>query len=386
MMKYFSMSHVSAGFVAVLVGYTSAASIVYQAAAASGASPDQIASWLWALGVGMGVCGIGLSLYYRDPIVIAWSTPGAALLVTSLSGVSLSDAIGAFIACSALITLCGITGWFDYLTHHIPKSVAAAMLAGVLLRFGLAIFPAFEKETLLVGIMVVSYLLGKRWFSRLCIPLTFAIGVGMAFIQDGIDLSQFSLNLTIPVWVTPSFNWSVMIGVGLPLFIVTMASQNIPGLAILRTHGYETPSSAVISWTGICGLILAPFGGFAFNIAAITASLCMGEEVDRQKERCYLAAIWAGLFFLLAGLFGGIVAGLLGAFPSALVSTIAGLALLGTIANSLKVALTQDDEREASIITFLITGAGGTFLTIGAPFWGLVVGLIVYYVMNWAKD
>lgn len=382
-MKYFSLAHVSAGFVAVLVGYTSAATLIYQAAAAGGASPDQIGSWLWALGIGMGLCGISLSLYYREPIMIAWSTPGAALLITSLSGVALSDAIGAFIASSALIVLCGVTGWFDHLMRYIPKNLAAAMLAGVLLRFGLAIFPAFESEALLVGLMVLAYLALKIWFPRLTIPFTFGVGIVVAALQGNIGGITFDIELTNPVWVSPTFDLSVVIGVGLPLFIVTMASQNLPGIAVLRAHGYETPASPLISWTGFFGLVLAPFGGFAFNIAAITASLCMGQDVDLDKNRCYLAAIWGGLFFILAGLFGGVVAGLLGVFPIALISTIAGLALLGTIGNSLKMALEDTQSNEAAIITFVITGSGGTFLTIGSPFWGLIVGLVVYHLLKY---
>lgn len=378
MRQYFSLSHISAGFVAILVGYTSAAAIVFQAALSAGATPDQVSSWLWAVGIAMGVMGIALSVYYKHPIMIAWSTPGAALLVTSLPGIAYSDAIGAFLFCSALITLCGVTGWFDKIMKLVPQSLATAMLAGVLLRFGLNVFPAFEAETLIVGAMVLTYIIGKWRQSPYAIPLTFAIGVILSASQGKIDMSSISLDLTVPVWQTPTFDLSVLIGIGLPLFIVTMASQNVPGIAVLRAHGYQTPASPLIGWTGAMGLVFAPFGGYAFNMAAITAALCMGEDVDKDPAKRYLATVWVGVFYFLAGLFGATVAGFFAAFPHALVAAIAGLALLGTIANSLNAALSEAKGREAAILTFIITASGGTFLSVGTPFWGLLVGLAVY--------
>ncbi|WP_417789430.1 benzoate/H(+) symporter BenE family transporter [Terasakiella pusilla] len=378
MRQYFSLSHISAGFVAILVGYTSAAAIVFQAALSAGATPAQVSSWLWAVGIAMGIMGIALSVYYKHPIMIAWSTPGAALLVTSLPGIAYSDAIGAFLFCSALITICGITGWFDKIMKLVPQSLATAMLAGVLLRFGLNVFPAFEAETLIVGAMVLTYIIGKWRQSPYAIPLTFAIGVILSATQGKIDMSGISLDLTVPVWQTPTFDLSVLIGIGLPLFIVTMASQNVPGIAVLRAHGYQTPASPLIGWTGAMGLVFAPFGGYAFNMAAITAALCMGEDVDKDPARRYLATVWVGVFYFLAGLFGATVAGFFATFPSALVAAIAGLALLGTIANSLNAALSDAKGREAAILTFIITASGGTFLSVGTPFWGLLVGLAVY--------
>ncbi|MDV7338104.1 benzoate/H(+) symporter BenE family transporter [Terasakiella sp. A23] len=378
MKQFFSPSYISAGFVAILVGYTSAAAIVFQAAIAAGATPDQVSSWMWALGVAMGVMGIALSVYYRHPIMIAWSTPGAALMVTSLPGIAYSDAIGAFLFCSLLITICGLTGWFDKIMKLIPQSLATAMLAGVLLQFAFKIFPAFETETLIVAAMLVTYILAKWMKSTYAIPLTFAIGVILALMQGKIDMGDITLEVTTPVWTTPTFDISVLIGIGLPLFIVTMASQNVPGIAALRAHGYQTPASPLIGWTGAMGLAFAPFGGYAYNMAAITAALCMSEDVHPDPKQRYYSTIWVGIFYLLAGIFGATVAGFFTAFPQALVGAIAGLALLGTIANSLHGALEDTRGREAAILTFVITASGGTFLTIGAPFWGLVIGLIVY--------
>ncbi|NVJ93750.1 MAG: benzoate/H(+) symporter BenE family transporter [Methylocystaceae bacterium] len=382
MKNFFSLPQISAGFVAILIGYSSAAAIVFQAARAAGGTPEQVGSWLWALGIAMGVMGIALSLYYRQPILIAWSTPGAALLVTSLQGVDMSQAVGAFIFCSALITLCGVTGWFDKIMKLVPQCLANAMLAGVLLRFALEIFPAFQSESLIVGAMTVLYILGKWRKSPFSVPLSFAIGIVTAFSLGKIDFSHITFAFTQPVWVTPEFDMSIMIGVGLPLFVVTMASQNVPGIAVLRAHGYNVAASPLISWTGLMGVLLSPFGGYAYNLAAITAAVCMGEDVHKDPKKRYISAVWAGIFYLFAGVFGVTVASFFTSFPHALVAAIAGLALLGTIANSLNFAFAETDGREAAILTFVITASSASLFGIGAPFWGLIVGVVTYHLMN----
>ncbi|MGB0681821.1 MAG: benzoate/H(+) symporter BenE family transporter [Magnetovibrionaceae bacterium] len=385
MLKSFSFTHLSAGFVAILVGYTSSAAIIFQAALAAGAGPEEVASWMWALGLGLGLGGIGLSLFYKAPIMLAWSTPGAALLVTSLSGISMAEAIGAFFFSSALMLLCGLTGLFDRFMTWVPESLARAMLAGILLQFGLSIFPAFESSVIMVGAMVTAFVIGTWRRSAYTIPMTFLTGVVIALVQGRIDVTAMTFELTTPVWTTPSFDPAVLIGIGLPLFIVTMASQNVPGLATLRAHDYKTPASPIISLTGALGLIFGGLGGFAYNLAAITAALCMGEHVDKDPKRRYWGAVWAGVFYLLAGLFGATVASFFASFPQALVATIAGLALLGTIATSLHVALARAEGREAAILTFVITASSGSLLDIAAPFWGLVCGLGVHYLLTAGK-
>ncbi len=378
MLRFFSPSYISAGFVAVLVGYAGAGAIVFQAANAAGASPAEISSWLWALGIGMGVSSIGLTFYYRQPILIAWSTPGAALLVTSLPGVPMSESIGAFLFSSILLTLCGVTGLFQKIMAFVPQSLASALLAAVLLKFGLDAFVALESDVLMVGVMVVVYLLTKQFLPRYVIPLTFFVGIVIALVGGTISAIETTFTLTLPVFVMPSFEITTLIGVGIPLFIVTMASQNVPGIAALRAHGYDVPASPLIGWSGLTGVILAPFGGFAFNLAAITAALCMSPEVHPDPSKRYPAVIWASVFYCLAGLFGAAITALFIAFPAALVMAIAGLALLSTIANSLEAALKVEAERDAAILTFAVTASGMTLLSIGAPFWGLVIGMSAY--------
>ena len=375
MARFFSISHVSAGFIAVLVGYTSSAAIVFSAASAAGAGAAQISSWLLALGLGMGATCIGLSLHFRAPVLTAWSTPGAALLATALVGLPMSEAIGAFVFASALLTLCGVTGWVETIMKHVPKTLAAAMLAGVLLRFGIDVFVALRAQLGLVALMLAIYFCGRRFNSRYTIPATLAGGLIWATQGGLIHFEAVTLTLAQPIYTAPTFTVSTIIGVGIPLFIVTMASQNVPGIAVLRANGYQTPVSPLIGWTGLTGLLLAPFGGFSFNLAAITAAICMSPEADRDPQRRYLAAVWAGIFYLVTGLLGATVASVFAALPRELVAAIAGIALLGTISNSLGAAVADADERDAAIVTFLTTASGLTLAGVGSAFWGLLFGL-----------
>lgn len=377
-----SFSAIVAGFVAVLVGYTSSAAIIFQAAAAAGASPLQIGGWLSMLGLGMGITSLGLSLYYRTPILTAWSTPGAALLVTSLPGTPLNEAIGVFIFASGLILLCGVTGLFAKLMNYIPQAISAAMLAGILLRFGLDAFASLQINFSLSAGMCLVYLFTRRYLPRYGIVLTLFAGLAIAALQGNIHFSQHTLSFAKPEFIAPHFTLSTLLGIGIPFFVVTMASQNAPGIATLKAAGYEVPTSPLISWTALTALVLAPFGGFTVCIAAITAAICMGSDVHPDPKRRYMAAVAAGGFYLLAGVFGGTIGMLFSALPVTLIHTIAGLALLGTIAGSLQRALQDDKQRDAAVITFLITASGLTLLNVGAAFWGLIGGVLAYAIFS----
>lgn len=372
--RWSSLSHVSAGFLAVLVGYSSSAAIVFEAARAAGADAAQMASWLCALGLGMGLSCIALSLRYRAPVLTAWSTPGAALLATSLHGVSMAQAIGVFMFASALAAWAGFSGWFERLMHRIPRALVSALLAGVLLEFGLGAFGALARAPLLVGAMLLTLLAARRFAPRYAVALSFGAGVAVAAIGGAWHVGPLPWHVTHPVWVTPRWSWSALLGIGLPLFVVTMAAQNLPGIAMLRTHGYSTPASPLVGWTGLLGVLLAPFGGFSFNLAAITAGICMSPEADPDPHRRWRAAVWAGSFYAATGLLGASVAALFAAFPQALVAGIAGLALLGTLGNSLSGALADASWREPALITFLVTASGFTLGGIGSAFWGLLLG------------
>ncbi|MGV8927346.1 MAG: benzoate/H(+) symporter BenE family transporter [Ewingella sp.] len=387
-LKDFTFSAVLAGFVAVMVGYTSSAAIIFQAAEAAGASVAQIGSWLTMLGLGMGITSIGLSLWYRTPVVTAWSTPGAALLVTSLPGTSINDAIGVFIFATGLILLCGVTGLFARLMKYIPQALSAAMLGGILLRFGLDAFTSLQSNFPLAGAMCLVYLLARRLLPRYAIVLTLAVGLVVAAWQGEIALQDQGQSMTfaMPEFIMPHFTLSALLGIGIPFFVVTMASQNAPGIATLKAHGYNLPVSPLISWTALTALVLAPFGGFTFCIAAITAAICMGEDVHPDPKKRYIAAVAAGGFYLLAGLFGGSIGMLFTALPTPLIHTIAGLALLGTISGSLHRALAEESQRDAAIVTFLITASGLSLLGIGSAFWGLVGGVITHFILSYSRQ
>jgi benzoate membrane transport protein len=380
-----SVSTLTAGFISVLVGFTSSVAIVFQAATSLGATPAQISSWMWALGLGMGLCSVVPSLWLRKPVMVAWSTPGAAVLATAAvsGGFGMAEAIGAFIVCAALITLFGVTGWFETLMARIPMPIANALLAGVLARFGLDAFVALKSALGLVLLMLGSYLLGRRLWPRFAVPVVLVVGSAFAALHGQIHLHGVQWSLTWPVFTAPVFTLSAAISLALPLFVVTMASQNLPGVAAIRSAGYDVPISKVITLTGIATLLLAPFGAFALNLSAITAAICMGREAHEDPARRYAASVTSGALYTLIGLFGAAVAGVLTAFPRELVVAIAGLALLGSIGGGLASALKEDRQREAALITFLVTLSGVTLWGIGSAFWGVVAGGVALFVQQW---
>ncbi|WP_269147958.1 benzoate/H(+) symporter BenE family transporter [Comamonas aquatica] len=381
----FSLSALSAGFVAVLVGVTSSVALVFQAAQAFGATPAQISSWMWALGWGIGLCCAVPSLLLRKPVMVAWSTPGAAVLAAAgvAGGFSMAEAVGAFIVSAALIALCGFSGWFERVMDRIPAAIAAALLAGVLARFGLQVFESAQTALPLVLSMLLTYVLSRRLWPRYAVMLTLMAGIACAAWQGQMQWSQVEWRLALPVFTTPSFTWQACISVALPLFVVTMASQNLPGVAVIRTAGYALPVSRLVGTTGVVTLLLAPFGAFGINLAAITAAICMGTEAHADPAKRYTAAVWCGLFYVLLGIFGAVVAGLLAAFPKELVMAIAGLALLGSIGGGLVAALQQDSSREAALITFLVTLSGVVIAGIGSAFWGVVAGGLTLFVQQY---
>ena len=384
--RFFVPAHISAGFIAPLVGYTSSAAIIFQAANSTGANDAMITSWFWALGLGMGLSTIGLSLFFKQPILTAWSTPGAAILVTSLAGVPLAEAIGAFLLCSVLLTLVGLSGWFDRLMAFMPQSIAAAMLAGVLLPFAMHMIMSLESQLALVLTMIMTFFISRVFWPKLAIMVTFLMGIMIAWVQNLIIWQSLSLQISSPIWTTPEWSLSATIGVAIPLFIVTMASQNLPGIVVLRSHGYDAPAAPLITWTGITGLLMAPFGGFAFNLSAIMAAICMGKDVDTDPQQRYRSAVWAGLFIVATGIFADSLTGLFNSLPQALVISIAGLALLGTISSSLSTALVRESERIPAMITLITTASGVALWGIGSAFWGLVIGVSALLIQHYSTN
>ena len=381
-----SPSAVVAGFIAMLTGYTSSLVLMFQAGQAAGLSSAQISSWIWALSIGMAVCSIGLSLRYRTPVTVAWSTPGAALLITSLGGVTYGEAIGAYITCAVLVVICGLTGSFERLVRRIPASLASALLAGILFKIGSEIFVAAQHRTTLVLGMFFSYLLIKRVSPRYSVLAALIVGTALSGALGLLDFSHFNLEVATPVWTTPSFSLAATISIGIPLFVVAMTSQNMPGVAVLRADGYQVPASPLISVTGFASLLLAPFGAHGINLAAISAAICTGPHAHEDPNKRYTAAVWCGIFYGIAGTFGATLAALFAALPKELVLSIAALALFGSIMNGLSVAMNEPKEREAALITFMVTASGFTLFSIGSAFWGIVAGVLTLLILNWRKS
>ena len=379
-----SLSAVVTGFAVVLVGYASSVAIVFQAARAVGATPAETTSWLWALGIGMGVTCIGLALWFRRPVLTAWSTPGAAL-IASTHGIGVRAAIGAFVVAGALMLAAGATGAFARVMGRIPAPLAAALLAGILARFGLDAARAGTSAPWIVVPMVVSFVIARLLVPRWVVIVALVTGVVAAVGAGRLSFAHVHVAAATPHWTSPVFTASAVIGLGLPLFIVTMAGQNLPGVAVLRANGYEAPVSEAVAVTGATTLALAPFGGFSFNLAAITAAMCASREAHEDPARRYVAVVAAGVFYVALGLLGGAVVGLLAAFPSQLVETLAGLALLGTTGAALAAAFSDERMRDAAGLTFLITLSGIDVAGIGSAFWGVVAGAAVLGVRRLSR-
>jgi benzoate membrane transport protein len=393
--KDLSWSTFTAGFVAVLVGFTSSIAIVFQAAQAFGATQEMLASWVWAISIGMGLTTAIPSLMIRKPVMVAWSTPGAAVLASAglAGGFTMGQAVGAFMASAALIVLIGASGWFEALTKRIPLSIASALLAGVLARFGIAGFAAAQTALPLVLLLLFTYLLGRRFMPLYAVPLTLLFAVLFVAGQGGFANVVIPTGLTWPVYVAPEFTWSAMVSLALPLFVVTMASQNMPGVAAIKACGFGDeranggdaglPISRILTMTGVATLVFAPFGAFSLNLSAITAAMCMGPQSHPDKARRYTAAVCCGLIYIALGLFGATIMAMLSAFPQALVVAIAGLALMATIGNALASALHKESDREAAMVTFLISLSGVVIGGVGSAFWGLLAGSLALAVQHY---
>ncbi|MCY7294697.1 benzoate/H(+) symporter BenE family transporter [Alteromonas sp. a30] len=371
-----NLSHITAGFTAVLVGYTSAVVIIIQVATNAGATPEQIESWLLALGVAMGSTSILFSWFYKTPILIAWSTPGAAMLVAAVEQYSLSTAIGAFIMTGALIALTGLITPLSRALERIPSQLGTAMLGAVLVPFCMNAFVPAQEQLWIFLAMFISFLVAKFVIPRFAMLVLLIVGVLGAYINGEIATNAINLSVAMPVWMSPKFDLLALINLTLPLYVITMLSQNLPGITMIKTHGYQPPVKSVLVGTGVANMLFAPFGGYSLNLAAITAAICMNDAVDGDRSKRYRAAIWAGVFYLIAGLFATTVVALFLALPKYVSQILAGLALLGTLLMCLQTAFKTPKYQEPALFTFLITLSGVSIFGVSATLLGLLVGLV----------
>ena len=371
-----------AGLISVIVNYGGTFILVFQAARVAGLSPELTASWVWSVSIGVGVTGVMLSWMTRVPIITAWSTPAAAFLVVALATTPHAEAVGAYMVSAAAFVVLGLSGWFERVIRLIPSGVATGLLAGILLQFGIKAFGGMSIDPVLAGLLIVAYVVFKRFSARYAVVGILVLGLALLLLQHRVDLSGLELKLAAPVFTMPAFSLNALLGVALPLFLITLTGQYMPGMLVLRNDGFRTSANPIVTITGLGSLLMAPFGSHAFNIAAITAAIATGREAHEDPSRRWVAGIAAGVCYILVGVFGVTLAAVFMAFPATFITTLAGLALLGTIGGSLASALADAGTREASLITFLAAAANITMFGIGGAFWGLVVGLLAHAVLN----
>ncbi|MER7708069.1 benzoate/H(+) symporter BenE family transporter [Kitasatospora sp. NPDC097605] len=371
-----------AGLVCVAVSFSGPLVVVLAAAAAGRLDAAHTASWIWAVAIGSGVSGFALSWWTRTPVITAWSTPGAALLVTSLGGYPYREAVGAFLVSAVAVTLFGVTGWFGRLIAAVPAGIVNAMLAGILFSFGAGIFGAVHSAPLLVVGSFAAFLLAKRFAARYAVLVALLVGGVLAALSVGLPLRHGTGGPTVPVLTAPAFSWSALVGLALPLAIVTLASQNAPGLGVLRAFGYPADDRLLIGTTGAVSVLLAPFGSPGVNLAAITAAICSGPEAHPDPRRRYVAGMSSGALYVLVGSFGGVLVSLFTGLPKELVAVIAGVALLASLQGSLAAAVAAERGRDAAVVTFLASASGMTLFGIGSAFWGLLFGLGTHLALD----
>lgn len=377
-----SISATVAGFLAVLISYSGPLIIFFQAAQRAHVSTDMMVSWIWGISIGAAVSGIYLSIKYKTPVITAWSAPGTALLVTLFPHISLNEAVAAYITSAVVIFLIGITGYFDKLLKWIPQDVAAGMMAGILFQFGIGLFTASDSMPFIVFSMLIVFLIAKRLMPRYTMIWVLAAGVLLSLILGKMNPVDVSFSLAIPQWISPEWTWNSTLNLALPLILVSLTGQFLPGMAIMKLSGYDTPAKPIISVTSIASLVVACVGGITIVLASITAALCMGKDAHELKEKRYIAGIANGIFYILGGLFAGSIVMLFSLLPKELVAALAGLALLGAIATNISVAMRNDSQRDAALITFLATASGMHFLGLSSVFWGICIGVTAHFILT----
>ncbi|CAI3156043.1 Benzoate membrane transport protein MFS superfamily [Acinetobacter baumannii] len=377
-----SISATVAGFLAVLISYSGPLIIFFQAAQRAHVSTDMMVSWIWGISIGAAVSGIYLSIKYKTPVITAWSAPGTALLVTLFPNISLNEAVAAYITSAIVIFLIGITGYFDKLLKWIPQDVAAGMMAGILFQFGISLFTASDSMPLIVFSMLIVFLIAKRLMPRYTMIWVLAAGVLLSLILGKMNPVDVSFNLAIPQWISPEWTWNSTLNLAVPLILVSLTGQFLPGMAIMKLSGYDTPAKPIITATSIASLAVACIGGITIVLASITAALCMGKDAHELKEKRYIAGIANGIFYILGGLFAGSIVMLFSLLPKELVAALAGLALLGAIATNISVAMKNDGQRDAALITFLASASGMHFLGLSSVFWGICIGVIAHFILT----
>lgn len=377
-----SLSASVAGFLAVLIAYAGPLVIFFQAAQAAQVSEAMMASWIWGISIGTAIPGIYLSIKYKAPIVTAWSAPGTVLLVTLFPQMSINEAVAAYIISAIVIFMVGATGYFDKVLQWIPNSIAAGMMAGILFQFGLALFVATDTMPFIIFSMLGCYLLAKRLSPRYTMIWVLLCGVTLSLLLGKMNPVDINFTMTIPVLIWPEWSWHSTFNLAIPLILVSLSGQFLPGMAILNLSGYDTSAKPIVMATSIASLAVACVGGITITLAAITAALCTGKDAHELKEKRYIAGVANGIFYLLGGLFASSIVLVFSLLPKELIAALAGLALIGAISANITIAMKDDGQRESALITFLATASGMQFLGLSSVFWGICIGMIAHYILT----
>ena len=380
-----SLSAIVAGFVAVVIAYASSAVIIFQAAQVAGLSTTLTASWIASASFACGLLSLWLSYRLKMPIITAWSTPGAALLVTALPLYSFEHAIGAYIIAAVLVMVFGFTGWFSKMMAKIPMTVISAMLAGILLQFCLQAFLQIQLNPILALSMCVAYFISKVMLPRYSIVLTLVLGGIIVVLQQQIQMTYLSWSITQVDMTMPAWSLGAIVGLALPLFVVAMTSQNASGLAVMKTSGYAAPESKLIGATGVMSLLSAPFGCHGVSLSSITAAICTSPDCHPDVQKRYIAGLSCGVCYIIFAICAQSMVQLFAIVPKSLIILIAGLALFSACASSLKMALSEAKDLDSAMLTFLVTASGFSAFGIGSAFWGLSAGLLFYMFMKQQK-
>ena len=377
-----SIPAIFAGFITFLIGISVSAVLVIQAAQILGATQNQISSWFWALGLGIGLSGLILSWKFKYPVATSWSTAGLALILATGSSYSLYEAIGAFLISGLCTAILGFSGVFQKVLSYIPQSLTSAMLAGVLLKFGISLFASMQNDWGFILSLLTAYILSKRLSPRYSIVMTLLAGLLLCPIFLKFQPPILAWQLASPVWMKPEFTWSALFGLALPLFMINMASQYLPGIAMIKSYGYQPHVNQLMGWTAIIQTLLAPFGCYSVNIAAISAAVSLDDQVHPDPDKRYIAGMSCGFFYIVMGIFAATLTSLLMSFPPIFIVALAGIALFGTISHNIALAFYDVNEREAALMTFLFSASGIQFFGIGSAFWGLLFGFMVLLLLK----
>lgn len=375
----------SAAAVATVIGFGGTVALIVQAGQTLDASPAQIISMVTALCLGIGLPGAVLSWRLKMPVVLAWSTPGAALLAASTLGLGWSTAVGAFVLAGLLMVLTGLVPALGRLAERIPAAIASAMLAGVLLPFCLKLFLVFPADMALAAGLLAVFLIMRRVAAAWALPAVLVAAFAVLALrgQVGLPVGTGLFGELSPVM--PAFDWKAAISLALPLYLVTLASQNLPGLVVLRAAGYAPPAGKLIFWGGLTSTLLAPFGAHGVNLAAITAAICTGPEAHPDAERRWIVGLLYGLLYLVVALFAAPLAGLFIAMPPGALAVITGLALIAPLTGSLGGMMSNLEDREAAVLTFAATASGVALFGVGSAFWGLAAGFTALAARRWIR-